>query len=106
EAERDSVLLRVMGSPDVRQIDGVGGATPLTSKIAVVRASARTDIDIDYHFLQVGVDQSTVSDRQNCGNLLAATAQFAIERGLIDAPGGTEAAVRVYMVNTDSVATV
>ena len=106
EADRDSVLLRVMGSPDVRQIDGVGGATPLTSKVAVVRASARADIDIDYHFLQVGVDRSTVSDRQNCGNLLAATAQFAIERGLIDAPGGTETAVRVYMVNTDSVATV
>jgi len=102
---RDALLLRIMGSPDVRQIDGVGGATPLTSKVAVVSASARADADIDYLFLQVSVDQAQVSDRQNCGNLLAATAPFAIERGLIDAPDEDTAAVRVYMVNTDSIAT-
>lgn len=104
-AERDRLLLRVMGSPDVRQIDGVGGATPLTSKVAVVGASARPGTDIDYHFLQVSVDEANVSDRQNCGNLLAATASFAIERGLIES-SGSDAAIRVYMVNTDSVATV
>jgi 4-oxalomesaconate tautomerase len=104
--ERDRVLLRIMGSPDVRQIDGVGGATPLTSKVAVVGVSERDDTDIDYLFLQVSVDEAIVSDRQNCGNLLAATAAFAIERGLIEPADGREAAVRVYMVNTDSVATV
>ncbi len=101
---RDALLLRIMGSPDVRQIDGVGGATPLTSKVAVVSASARADADIDYLFLQVSVDQALVSDRQNCGNLLAATAPFAIERGLIVAPDADTAVVRVYMVNTDSIA--
>lgn len=101
-ADRDALLLRVMGSPDVRQIDGVGGANPLTSKVAVVRRSTRGDADIDYHFLQVSVDRAEVSDRQNCGNMLAATAQFAIERGLIDVPDGPQATVRVYMVNTGS----
>lgn len=105
-AARDTLLLGVMGSPDIRQIDGVGGATPLTSKVAVVRASDRADADIDYHFLQVSVDRAEVSDRQNCGNLLAATAPFAVERGLVDATDGAEVSVRVYMVNTDSIATV
>ena len=103
--ERDGVLLRIMGSPDIRQIDGVGGATPLTSKVAVVGPSNRPDADIDYLFLQVSVDQPLVSDRQNCGNLLAATAPFAIERGIV-APGADDTtSVRVYMVNTDSIAT-
>lgn len=103
-AERDALLLAVMGSPDARQIDGIGGATPLTSKVAVVSRSSRDDADIDYLFLQVSVDQALVSDRQNCGNLLAATAQFAVERGLITVTGPA-ASVRVYMSNTDSVAT-
>ena len=103
-AERDRVLLGVMGSPDIRQIDGVGGATPLTSKVAVVGASDRHDADIDYHFLQVSVDRAEVSDRQNCGNMLAATAPFAIERGLVEVTDDAHATVRVYMVNTDSVA--
>lgn len=106
---RDALLLSIMGSPDVRQIDGVGGATPLTSKVAIVGASTRSDADIDYLFLQVSVDQALVSDRQNCGNLLAATASFAIERGIIDGSVdgvvGDTATVRVYMVNTDSIAT-
>jgi 4-oxalomesaconate tautomerase len=104
-AERDRILLGVMGSPDVRQIDGVGGATPLTSKVAVVGVSDRADADIDYHFLQVSVDRAEVSDRQNCGNMLAATAPFAIERGLVEVGDGAVATVRVYMVNTDSLAT-
>ena len=102
--ELDALLLDVMGSPDARQIDGLGGATPLTSKVAVVSSSDRTDADIDYLFLQVSVDEARVSDRQNCGNLLAGTAQFAIERGLV-AASGDSATVRVYMVNTNSVAT-
>lgn len=106
EADRDGLLLRIMGSPDERQIDGLGGAHPLTSKVAVVRPSTRDDADVDYLFLQVGVDEPTVSDRQNCGNLLAGVGPFAIERGLI-APGSgeTTTSVRVYMVNTDSIAT-
>ena len=103
-AERDALLLAVMGSPDARQIDGVGGATPLTSKVAVVSPSQRDDADIDYLFLQVSVDEASVSDRQNCGNLLAGTAQFAVERGLCAVSGDT-ATVRVYMVNTASIAT-
>jgi len=103
-AERDALLIAVMGSPDPRQIDGIGGATPLTSKVAVISDSARSDADIDYLFLQVSVDQALVSDRQNCGNLLAATAQFAVERGLIVVTGPS-ASVRVYMSNTNSVAT-
>jgi 4-oxalomesaconate tautomerase len=97
-----------MGSPDARQIDGIGGATPLTSKVAVVRRSERDDADISYLFLQVSVDEALVSDRQNCGNLLAATAQFAVERGLVDVtddPDANSASVRVHMENTDSIAT-
>jgi len=107
DAARDELLLGVMGSPDARQINGVGGATPLTSKVAVVRPSARDDADVDYLFLQVSVDEALVSDRQNCGNMLAAVAPFAIERGLVDAPDGQSdrASIRVYMQNTDSIAT-
>ena len=68
--ERDALLARVMGSPDPRQIDGIGGAHPLTSKVAVVSPSPDPGVDVDYLFLQVGVDDGSVSDRQNCGNLL------------------------------------
>lgn len=70
-AERDTLLLSVMGSPDPRQIDGIGGADPLTSKVAVVQSSNRDDADVDYLFLQVFVDQAIVTDAQNCGNILA-----------------------------------
>ena len=99
-AVRDDLLLRIMGSPDARQIDGIGGAHPLTSKVAVVLPSVRPDADVDYLFLQVGVDQPTVSDRQNCGNLLAGVGPFAVERGLAAA-----SPVRIHMVNSGSVAT-
>jgi 4-oxalomesaconate tautomerase len=102
-AARDALLLAVMGSPDPRQIDGIGGAHPLTSKVAIVGPAERDDADISYLFLQVSVDEPLVSDRQNCGNLLAATAQFAVERGLV-AVDGDAASVRVHMVNTDSIA--
>jgi 4-oxalomesaconate tautomerase len=101
--ERDAFLLRVMGSPDLRQIDGMGGADPLTSKVAVVRKSAREGIDVDYLFLQVFVDQALVSDQQNCGNILAGVGPFAIERGLV-APTGDETPVAIYMENTGQVA--
>jgi 4-oxalomesaconate tautomerase len=100
--ERDELLLRVMGSPDERQIDGIGGAHPLTSKVAVVSPSGTADVD--YLFLQVGVGEATVSDQQNCGNLLAGVGAFAIERGLVPAGDG-RTRVRIRMVNSDSVAT-
>lgn len=102
-AERDAFLLRVMGSPDPRQIDGMGGADPLTSKVAVVSKSERPGIDVDYLFLQVFVDQAIVTDKQNCGNILAGVGPFAIERGLVRA-NGEESRVSIYMVNTGQVA--
>jgi len=102
-AERDAFLLRIMGSPDPRQIDGMGGADPLTSKVAVVSRSTRDGVDVDYLFLQVFVDQALVSDSQNCGNMLAAVGPFAIERGLVAATGH-ETRVAIFMVNTGQVA--
>ncbi len=102
-AERDAFLLAVMGSPDPRQIDGMGGADPLTSKVAVVKKSERAGIDVDYLFLQVFVDQAIVTDAQNCGNILAGVGPFAIERGLV-APTGDETSVSIYMENTGQAA--
>ena len=102
-AERDAFLLRVMGSPDPRQIDGMGGADPLTSKVAVVRKSDRPGVDVDYLFLQVFVDQAIVSDAQNCGNILAGIGPFAIERGLVTARSG-ETRVSIFMENTGQIA--
>ena len=104
-AERDALLLRIMGSPDPRQIDGIGGADPLTSKVAVVSRSDRPGVDIDYLFLQVFVDRAIVTDRQNCGNILAGVAQFAMEKGLARA-SGDRTELTVYMVNSDQVAEV
>ncbi len=98
---RDALLLKIMGSPDPRQIDGIGGAHPLTSKVAVVSPSTREGIDVDYLFLQVTPDKPVVSDAQNCGNILAGIGPFAIERGLVTAQDGITT-VRVYMVNSDS----
>jgi 4-oxalomesaconate tautomerase len=102
-AERDAFLLRIMGSPDPRQIDGMGGADPLTSKVAVVSESAQDGVDVDYLFLQVFVDRAIVTDSQNCGNMLAGVGPFAIERGLI-APTGNETRVAIFMENTGQVA--
>jgi 4-oxalomesaconate tautomerase len=102
-AGRDAFLLSAMGSPDARQIDGMGGANPLTSKVAVVRRSARPGIDVDYLFLQVFVDRPIVTDRQNCGNMLAGVGPFAIERGLVPAAGDTTE-VRIFMENTGQTA--
>lgn len=102
-AARDALLLRVMGSPDARQIDGLGGADPLTSKVAAVGRSRRPGVDVDYLFLQVFVDRPIVTDAQNCGNILAGVGPFAIERGLVAARDGrTE--VRIFMENTGQVA--
>src|SRR5690606_19425901 len=101
--EREDLVLRIVGSPDPRQIDGIGGANPLTTKVAVVGpASDPSRADVEYLFLQPSVDQPRVSLDQNCGNLLAGVAQFAIERDLLPAPAtdATEARVRILMVNT------
>lgn len=102
-AARDAFLLGVMGSPDPRQIDGMGGADPLTSKVAVVSKSARPGIDVDYLFLQVFVDQAIVTDAQNCGNILAGVGPFALERGLVSATAA-ETRVAIWMENTGQVA--
>ena len=103
--KRDRLLLRIMGSGNPLQIDGLGGAHPLTSKVAVVSLSDRDDADVDYLFLQLGVDQATITDRQNCGNILAGVGPFAAERGLIAADAETTT-TRIAMVNSGSVVTV
>ncbi|MBB2943947.1 4-oxalomesaconate tautomerase [Actinoplanes lutulentus] len=103
---RDELLLRIMGSPDPRQIDGIGGGHPLTSKVAVVSVSDSPDADVDYLFLQVHVDRPLVSAEQPCGNILAGVGPFAVERGLVASVGGGITRVRVRMVNTGALATV
>ena len=102
-AQRQAFLLGIMGSPDDRQIDGMGGADPLTSKVAIVSKSDRPDVDVDYLFLQVAVDKPVVSDAQNCGNILAGVGPFAIERGLVVAREG-ETPVSIFMENTGQIA--
>ena len=101
--QRDQLLLEIMGSPDNRQIDGMGGADPLTSKVGIVKRSSHPDCDVDYLFLQVFVDQAIVTDSQNCGNILAAVGPFAIEQGLVPAKGDVTQ-VSVLMENTDQIA--
>jgi 4-oxalomesaconate tautomerase len=100
-AERDRLLLGVMGSPDPRQIDGIGGATSLTSKVAVISKSGAPGVDVDYLFLQVVVDEARVDDGQNCGNILCGVGPFAIEHGLVEARDGTTP-VTIRMVNSDA----
>jgi 4-oxalomesaconate tautomerase len=102
--QRDAVLLRIMGSGHPLQIDGLGGAHPLTSKVAVVARSEHAGADIDYLFLQLGVEQATITDQQTCGNILAGVGPFAVERGLIDA-GGDVTTTRIRMVNANTVVT-
>lgn len=103
-AERDRFLLGMMGTPDSRQIDGIGGGTPLTSKVAIVSRSDEPDVDLDYLFLQLGVDQPFVTEAQNCGNILAGVGPFGVERGLVEV-SGAEASIRIRMVNSDATAT-
>ncbi|GAB4064454.1 4-oxalomesaconate tautomerase [Ancylobacter sonchi] len=100
---RDALLLAVMGSPDKRQIDGLGGAHPLTSKVAIVSPSADPDCDIDFLFAQVGVDTANVDTTPNCGNILAGVGPFAIARGLIAAQEPVTV-VRVRTLNTGTIA--
>ncbi|WP_447802553.1 4-oxalomesaconate tautomerase [Pseudomonas serbica] len=102
-ALRDRVLLAALGSPDARQIDGIGGGDSLTSKVAIIQPSARDDADVDYQFAQVLVDEPRVDYGQNCGNILAGVGPFAIERGLVPARGDVTA-VRIFMENTGQIA--
>ena len=104
-AQRDDLLLRIMGSPDPRQIDGIGGAHPLTSKVGVISPSGLPGVDVDYLFLQVMVDQPIVTDKQNCGNILAGVGPFAVERGLVPAGADDVSRVRIRMVNTSQLVT-
>jgi 4-oxalomesaconate tautomerase len=97
---RDRVLLAVMGSPDRRQIDGLGGAHPLTSKVGIVSLSQTPGVALDFLFAQLQPDQSTVDTTPNCGNMLAGVVPFALERGLIT-PQGDTTTVRVLTLNTD-----
>ncbi len=103
DGARARILLSIMGSPDPRQIDGIGGAHPLTSKVAIVSRSAEPGIDIDFLFVQVLVDKPRVDMNQNCGNILAGVGPFAIERGLVAAQGPVTR-VTVRTVNTGTVA--
>jgi 4-oxalomesaconate tautomerase len=103
QTARDALLLSVMGSPDPRQIDGIGGADPLTSKVAIVATSQRPGIDVDYLFAQVFVDEARVGYGQNCGNILAGVGYFAIEKGLVAARDPVTP-VTVYMANSGQTA--
>jgi 4-oxalomesaconate tautomerase len=98
---RDAVLLRVMGSPHELQVDGIGGANTLTSKVAIVSRSAQSGADVDYLFAQVSVNDAFVDTKPNCGNMLAGVGPFAIETGLV-AARDPETLVRIYNVNTQT----
>lgn len=100
--ERDSFLLKIMGSPDLRQIDGLGGATSTTSKVALISLSDRDDADINYTFAQVAIDKPVVDYKGNCGNISSAVGPFAIETGLVK-PSDPETLVRIYNTNTDKI---
>ncbi|MGG5811575.1 4-oxalomesaconate tautomerase [Falsiroseomonas sp. CW058] len=100
-ALRDAVLLAAMGSPHPMQVDGIGGARTLTSKVAIVSRSAAPGIDVDYLFAQVDVERAIVDTRPNCGNMLAGVGPFAIEAGLVPAREG-ETVVRILNVNTQT----
>ena len=101
DATRDRVLLAAMGSPDDRQIDGVGGATTLTSKVAIVSLSDHPWADVDYLFAQVSVDRAFVDYSPTCGNMLAGVGPFAIDRGLVPSDD-SRTVIHIRNVNTDS----
>lgn len=99
---RDKVLLAAMGSPDKRQIDGIGGADTLTSKVAMISKSKRPDADVDYLFAQVSIEKAFVDTSPNCGNIISGVGPFAIEQGLVKAQDG-ETTVRIFNVNTNAI---
>jgi hypothetical protein len=99
---RDNVILRMYGSPDIRQIDGMGGADPLTSKLAIIGPPTREDADVDYTFAQVSIEEPFVDYAGNCGNISSAVGPFAIDEGLVD-PVEPRTTVRIHQTNTDSI---
>ncbi|TNH07244.1 2-methylaconitate cis-trans isomerase PrpF family protein [Testudinibacter sp. TR-2022] len=96
---RDNIILSIFGSPDIRQIDGLGGADSLTSKLAIIGPSTRADADVDYTFGQVSLTKAFIDYKGNCGNISSAVGAFAIENGLVSAIEPITK-VRVHMVNT------
>ena len=102
KAEWEPILLRLMGSPDRKQIDGLGGSQSVTSKVAIIQRSTRPDADVDYTFAQVSVDKPLVSYKGNCGNISSGVGPFAIEKGLVEAKDGMTP-VRIYNTNTDKI---
>ena len=102
KSEWDALLLRLMGSPDPKQIDGLGGSYSVTSKVAIIKKSEREDADVDYTFAQVSVDKPLVSYKGNCGNISSGVGPFAIEQGLVEPLEG-ETPVRIYNTNTDKI---
>ncbi|WP_307781273.1 PrpF domain-containing protein [Agilicoccus flavus] len=99
----DEVLLGLYGSPDARQVDGVGGGTSTTSKAVILSPSDRPDIDVDYTFAQVGIDEAVVDWGSNCGNCSAVVAAFAVYSGWVEPDPSGETTVRVLNTNTDQV---
>jgi 2-methylaconitate cis-trans-isomerase PrpF len=101
-AKRDAIILAIFGSPDVRQIDGLGGADVLTSKHAIISRSSRPDADVDYTFAQVSLDTAFVDYAGNCGNISSAVGPFAIDEGLVEAVEPITT-VRIRMTNSDRI---
>lgn len=96
---RDEVILSIFGSPDIRQIDGIGGANSSTSKVAVISKSDRPDADINYDFGQVSLDHPLIGRQMNCGNISSAVGPFAIDEGLVEITE-PETVVRIFNTNT------
>lgn len=101
QVQRDRVILQLYGSPDIRQIDGVGGADPLTSKLAIIGSPSRPDADVDYTFAQVSITDAYVDYSGNCGNISSGVGPFAIDQGLVD-PVEPVTMVRIHQTNTRS----
>lgn len=102
QEERENILLRLMGSPDLKQINGLGGATSVTSKVAILSASERDDVDVEYTFAQVSVDKPLVSYKGNCGNISSGVGPFAIEKGMVKIQEPVTS-VRILNTNTQKV---
>ncbi|MBQ3458799.1 MAG: PrpF protein, partial [Synergistaceae bacterium] len=100
--EWEPLLLRLMGSPDAKQIDGLGGSYSVTSKVAIIKKSSNPDADVDYTFAQVSVDKPLVSYKGNCGNISSGVGPFAIEKGLVEAKDGVTS-VRIFNTNTNKI---
>src|SRR5208283_3439316 len=101
-AKRDAVICAIYGSPDVRQIDGLGGADVLTSKLAIISPSTREDADVDYTFGQVSFETDFIDYNGNCGNISSAVGPFAIDEGLVE-PKEPVTVVRIHLTNSDNI---